>query len=149
MKLTLGLILVLFGLNVFGSTTLKTTLVPEQNDNSVYGYEMAIDLKMNGKHMGSPTLSAMDGGTVTITEETKNGTYFLEATPTESTSTNNERSVHMKFVVGTIDAKGKKTILSTPQINTLENLKAEVGVGHNPNKPDLLTLSVIAKRKKM
>ncbi len=52
----------------------------------------------------------------------------------------------MKFVNGTISATGEKTIVATPQIISLENLKAEIMIGDQPGKEDL-SLAVVATRK--
>ena len=52
----------------------------------------------------------------------------------------------MKFVIGTIDNDGKKTITSRPEIFARENKKAQITI-HEKDGKEVLTLSVIAKRK--
>jgi type II secretory pathway component GspD/PulD (secretin) len=111
------------------------------------GYEMKMDLSINGKLVSSPRVIALAGEKASVTqrlEKSKNGT-FIEVVATEDQG--EFKGILMKFVVGTIDRDGKKTILATPSIIATENEKAEVSVSDNGKQE--YALSVIASRKSL
>lgn len=109
------------------------------------GYDLKIDLSLNGKNVISPRLLVKAGATVSIAEETRGDKTFVEVSPSEKLQ-NGQHAILMKFVVGKILADGSKKILSSPQIIALENSKAEIKVG-KPGSGDELSLSVVAIRK--
>lgn len=108
-------------------------------------YELKMELSMNGKHVSSPRLITEEGKQASITQESDGKKMFIDVIATEK-ETDNKQAILMKFVIGTISATGKKTIVSTPQIISLENLKAEITIGDQPGKEDL-SLAVVATRK--
>ena len=85
-------------------------------------YDMQLRVSINGK-VTAPRIIAREGQTTTAYETDENGNKtFVEATASEYT----DKMVMMNFKVGTVDANGKKTILSTPKMATMENESAAV-----------------------
>lgn len=109
------------------------------------GYDLKMDLSMNGKHVSSPRLIAREGEVASITQNLNGEKIFIEVVATEKPTANN-RAILMSFVVGKISATGEKTIVSTPKIIALENDKAEVTVNNDQGK-ESIALSVTAARK--
>lgn len=107
------------------------------------GYDLQIELSLNGKHISSPRLTLQEGKTSTITQDTDGKTTFIEVTAKER-DLKNKKAIDMQFVIGTINANGKKTITNSPNIITLENQKAEMTVGENT--AESLSLGVTASR---
>jgi hypothetical protein len=126
-------------------TTLICILVGSSAFASTNGYDLKMELSMNGKHVSSPRVITKEGETASITQDSNGEKIFMDVIATEK-PTDNKQAILMKFVVGTISATGEKKIVSTPQIIALENQKAEIKVGNQPGKEDL-ALSVIATRK--
>lgn len=126
----LGIALLMFGPLAFASTN---------------GYDLKMDLSMNGKHISSPRVIVKAGETATITQKTDTEESFIEVVATEG-EVQNHKGIVMKFTVGTISKNGQRTIVSKPQILAMENEKAEIIVGEDGGK-EQLSLSVVAKRK--
>ena len=112
-----------------------------------HSYGLNIDLSLDGKLVSSPKMNVKEGQTASITQDSNGKKTFIQVVALEQ-PTNGKAAILMKFVVGTISSTGEKTILSTPQILTLENEKAEVSVGSRKESSDL-KLSVIATRKSL
>lgn len=127
----LGIALLLIGSSAFGSTK---------------GYDLKMELSLNGKHISSPRIIVKEGETATVTQKTDSEESFIEVVAIEGT-VQNHNSIMMKFVVGTISKNGERTIVSKPQILARENEPAQITVSEKENGPVQLSLSVIAKRK--
>lgn len=112
---------------------------------STNGYDLKMEVSMNGKHVSSPRVITKEGETASITQDSNGNKMFVEVVATEK-PTDNKKAIHMNFVVGTISPTGEKKIEATPQIITMENEKATISVGNKKGKSDF-SLTVIAKRK--
>lgn len=117
--------------------------------NSVFAstneYDLKMDLSINGKHVSSPRVIAKEGETTSMTQDSNGEKIFMDVIATEQVI-NNKQSILMKFVIGRFSETGERTILSTPQIITIDNKRAQITVGDKQEKEDL-ALSVIATRK--
>jgi len=113
---------------------------------STNSYDLKMALSLNGSPVSSPRLIVKEGETATYTEKTKAGENFIEVTATEGT-VQNHRGIMMKFVVGTIDINGKKSVISEPQVLAKDNEPAQITIGKKGDSPPQISLSVIAKRK--
>ena len=106
-----------------------------------------MDLSVNGKHISSPTIVITEGDPSTVTQETKEGKFFITAStmapPKDLSPKNpqNKKVISLQFVVGKITADEKETILSRPQIIALEGQKASITV---EDKKETMSLSVTA-----
>ncbi len=109
------------------------------------GYDLKMDLTMNGKHMSSPRVLVKAGEKATIAQEGKNGGSFIEVVATEGEVQGNA-GIMMSFTVGTIDKKGARTIVSRPKILAVENSEARITVGENENSVEQISLTVTPKR---
>lgn len=110
------------------------------------GYDLKMDLSMNGKLISSPRMIVKAGEMATINQKTESEESFVEVVATEGEVQNN-KGILMKFTVGYIGKNGERTVVAHPQILALENEKAQITVGEK--KGTELSLSVIAKRKSM
>ncbi len=118
-------------------------LISSYSFASTQTYDLKIDLSINGKHIASPRMIVKDGVTSSMTQDSDGKRTFIDVIATEQKS-----AILMKFVVGTISKIGEKQILSTPQILTVANEKAEVTVG-NQKESSEMNLSVIARKKEL
>lgn len=111
------------------------------------GYDLNLELSINGKHISSSRIVALAGEKASITQRMENSKdgNFIEVVATEG-EIQGKKGILMNFVVGTIDRDGKKTILARPSILSTENQKAEMTVSEENNK-DSVSLSVVAQRK--
>jgi type II secretory pathway component GspD/PulD (secretin) len=116
---------------------------------SIYGaakaYDLNMELSLDGKKTASPRMIVEAGKSGTITQEANNKKSFIEVVANEGQMQNNE-GILMKFVIGTIDNNGKKTITSRPEIFARENEKAQITI-HEQDGKETLSLSVTAQRK--
>lgn len=111
------------------------------------GYDLKMDLAINGKHISSPRVITKAGETASITQESNGQKIFVDVVATEQ-SKDNKQAILMNFAVGTISATGEKNVLFTPEVATLENEKAEIDLGDR-QEPEKVSLSVIAVRKSL
>ena len=112
------------------------------------GYELKVDLSIDGKLISSPRIITIAGEKASISqriEKSKNGTFIEVIAKDVPDSVPN--AIRMDFVVGTIDHDGKKTVLATPSIITLENEKAMIETTEDNGKS--VALSVIPQRKSL
>lgn len=109
------------------------------------GYDLKMELSINGKHISSPRVITKDGVVATITQKTNTEESFIEVIASEGEVQGN-KGIMMKFVIGVIGKDGERIIVSQPQILARENVKAEIKEGQNGDK-ETLSLSVVAKRK--
>jgi len=125
-----------------------TTSAPTQAttiDHTNQGYDIKMDLTIDGKKVSSPQLSVKRGETASVTQETSQGKTVLEVTADEG-EMDNHKGILMKFSISSLTADGTRTVLASPQILAVENERAEVTVG-NPEEKGRVSLSVSAKRK--
>ena len=111
------------------------------------GYDLKLNLSLNGKHVSSPRVITKAGETATVTQNTAPEKTFIEVIANEG-EIQGHKGILIKFVVGTIDKNGKKTILSTPEVLTSENKLARISVGKDSTHPKL-SMSVLALRKSL
>ncbi len=105
------------------------------------GYDLNIELSMNGKHISSPHVIAKEGETASVIQQIDGEKIFMDVITTERPT---DKGISMKFVVGKISATGEKEIISTPQVIALENEKAQISVR---SKKERVSLTVVASRK--
>lgn len=109
------------------------------------GYDLKIDLSLNGKRMSSPRVLVKAGEKAIVSESGKNGGTFIEVMATEGEVQGNS-GIMMSMTVGTIDKKGARTILSRPKILAVENSESKITVGELENGTEQISLSVTPKR---
>lgn len=110
---------------------------------SNHGYDLKMDLSMNGKHVSSPRMIVKAGEMGTIQQKSNNEETFIEVVATEG-QVQNRKGILMNFTVGYIGQNGARKIVSQPQILSKENETAVVTVGGKDQTE--LTLSVVARR---
>lgn len=130
MKL-LGLILVMISCSAFAATN---------------GYDLKMDLSINGKHVSSPRVIVKAGEMATVNQKKDTQESFIEVIATEGKVQNN-KGIMMNFTVGYIGKNGERIIVSKPQILAKENEPALITVGEKDGTE--LSLSVIAQRKSL
>ena len=113
---------------------------------STNGYDLKMDLSVNGKQISSPRVMVKAGETATINQKTETEESFIEVVATEG-SIQNHKGILMKFTVGVIAQNGERVIKSQPQVLAKENEKTQVTIGENNG--DEISLSVVAKRKSL
>lgn len=113
---------------------------------STNGYDLKMDLSLNGKHVSSPRLIVKAGETASISQKTDTEESFIEVVATEG-SIQNHQGILMNFIVGVIDQNGQRVIKAKPQILANENEAAQITVGENNG--DEISLSVVATRKSL
>jgi type II secretory pathway component GspD/PulD (secretin) len=110
------------------------------------GYDLKINLSMNGRHVSSPRLTVKPGEVALITQKSGEDESFLEVVATEEAGSGTKKGILMSFAVGYIRKNGERTIVSRPRIMAVENEKAMIMVGGNEGE-ESISLSVIAKRR--
>ncbi len=108
------------------------------------GYDLKMDLSLNGKHVSSPRVIVKAGETATVTQKTDTEESFIEVVATEGSIQNHE-GILMNFVVGVIGKNGERTIKAKPQVLAKENEPALITVGEKNGEE--VSLSVVANRK--
>jgi hypothetical protein len=111
---------------------------------STNGYDLKMDLSLNGKHVSSPRLIVRAGETAYISQKTDTEETFIEVVADEG-SIQNHQGILMNFTVGIIDQNGQRVIKATPQILSKENEASQIRVGKSSS--DEISLSVVATRK--
>lgn len=106
-------------------------------------YDLKLDYMVNGKRVASPAMVVKEGVTSTVFSETATGKSFIEVTPTKDMEDN---KLKMKFIVGTIDEMGERTVLARPEMMIEENRMGKISTGENEGTEDM-TLSAFAKEK--
>ena len=108
------------------------------------GYDLKMDLSLNGKHISSPRVIVKAGETATVTQKTDTEENFIEVVATEG-SIQKHKGILMNFVVGVIGKNGERTIKAKPQVLAKENEPAQITVGEKNGEE--VSLSVVANRK--
>ena len=107
-------------------------------------YKIDLNLNLNGKLLSSPSMHVVSGEKAQIETKSESGNgSFIEVTPEEIDG--ELKKVHLKFVVGVI-AKGKRRVLSTPEMIVSEGKEGTITVGDDDG-PEHLTLTVLANRQ--
>lgn len=109
------------------------------------GYELNMELSMNGKKAFSPKITVMQGEPGIVTHDTSTKKTFIEVVAKEG-QIQSHKGILMNFVVGYIEQDGTRTILSKPEILAKEDQKAQISVGDKDGKENI-SLSVVAKRR--
>lgn len=110
------------------------------------GYDLKMDLSMNGKYVFSPSITVKAGEMKSIRQKTDTQESFIEVVATEGQVKNN-KGIMMNFTVGYIGKNGERKVISKPQILAKENEPALITVGEKDGTE--LSLSVVAKRKSL
>lgn len=109
------------------------------------GYEMMMDLSLDGNPSTSAHVTAQEGKVALVTQKTDSGETFLEIIATEGKSQDHSK-ILMKFIVGTIAKNGKRTILARPQVIVRDGEPARISQNDEKTGEEYLSLSIIAKR---
>jgi hypothetical protein len=109
------------------------------------GYEIKLNVSVHGKYLASPAIITKAGETATTTITNGAEKTFIQVTPTERMM-GQKPGVLMKFVVGTIDAKGYRKIIASPHMTILEDHPGQMVEG-DTNGQEVLKMSVTAKSK--
>ncbi len=107
------------------------------------GYDLTIDLTMNGKHVASPRVIVKDSEVATVSTTWNSQGRFLEVVATEFKGTG-APGILIKFTLGSVDKTGARTVLSRPQILTTEGPVSKIEVGNTG--AEQVSLTVQAKR---
>ncbi len=115
---------------------------------STAGYDLKMDLSLNGKNVSSPRVVVKAGEMASITQTSEKGeaSSFIEVVVSEG-EIKNHKGILIKFKVGSISKTGERTVLSEPQILAKENEPAKVTVSNKEGGIEQISLSVVAKRK--
>lgn len=108
------------------------------------GYDLRMDLTIDGKFKSSPSVLLKEGETATIFRKIDVDENFIEVVATEGKSKN---GILMKFVVGKIGEDGERIILARPEILAKENQPASITLGGNEGGSEKMSLSVIATKE--
>lgn len=111
------------------------------------GYDLKMELSMNGKKVSSPRIVVREGETGSITQETAYEKTFIEVVAKEGSIQNNE-GILMNFVVKYVGQGGKRTIVLKPQVLAKENKPAQITMGEEDGK-ETISLSILAQRKSL
>ncbi|WP_413290623.1 hypothetical protein [Bdellovibrio sp. HCB337] len=125
------------------SSTLSVATTKEMKS----AFELQMELSIDGKKVASPSLIALEGEKASISQRNENSKdgSFIEVVTTQEKSETNSNMITLSFVVGTIDRDGKRTILASPRVITIENEKATVSIDQEDQ--DEVSLSVVARRR--
>lgn len=124
----------------------QATATPDAPKVDNQGYDLKMELVIDGKKIASPQVSVKRGETATVTQDTAEGKTVLEVTANEG-QVDNHKGILMKFSISSMSADGTRTVIATPQVLTaVENEKAEINVG-SPEEKGRVSLTVSAKRK--
>lgn len=107
---------------------------------AIPGYDIKVDYTLNGKPVTGTHLRVKEGETATMITKKGSQESFMEVTPVKS-----DKGVHMKFVLGTIDENGERSVISTPEVITGSNGKAQII--QDDKDGDKMSLSVLAKEQ--
>ena len=120
-------------------------LTSAQSFASLNTYNLAMDLTMAGKHVGTSTTTVREGEMAGITHTKDSAVTFIDVVASEG-ETRGHQAILMKFVVGKIE-NGVKTIVSKPQVWVKENSPAKISYRKPGTDTDDFSLSVTAQRK--
>lgn len=110
------------------------------------GYDIKLELALNGKIISSPRLLVRDGEKAVINQKKDSEESFIEVVAKEGAS-QDHKGIMMHFKVGRISKGGHRTIISNPQVLVSENKLATFMISDKENGSEQLSLSVLAQRK--
>jgi len=108
-------------------------------------YKLDLQLSMNGKLVSSPKMIVNEGQKAEISEvnkKTGNGTFLEVAT--QRLDANPDKQAILQIVIGKI-TKGKREIVSSPQIVALEN--EEASMEENTGNRQVYKISAVVTRE--
>jgi Flp pilus assembly secretin CpaC len=109
------------------------------------GYALKMDLSLNGAHLSPPRMTVIAGKTGTFIQKTGSTETFIDVIATEG-AVQDHKGILLKFVVGTIEKNGNRTVLYTPELLATENKTATFTTA-GKNRANSLSLSVTPQRK--
>ena len=112
---------------------------------STPGYDLKLELSLDGKVVASPRIVVQEGKVGTLTQESGDNKIFFEIVASEGEIQGN-RGILLKLKIGLINNDGSRTIISQPQILAKPGEEAHITVGQDDKEE--MTLKVIATRKK-
>lgn len=130
---------------------LSLLMISTQAFSATAGYDLKMDLSLNGKHFSSPRLHVQEGVVGSIETTSKDKTGYLQSNYIEVKATeilvSNKKRIKMNFTVGIFDKMGQKVVTSKSNIIARENENVKITLSENEDSTKHLVLSVVAKRK--
>lgn len=128
-------------------------MISTQAFSATPGYDLKMDLSLDGKLVSSPRLIVPEGvvGSIESTPKDKTAifkTNYIEVKATEILVSDKKR-IKMNFTVGVIDKVGQKTVTSKSHVIARENEKVKITLSENEDNSKHMVLSVVAKRKSL
>lgn len=109
------------------------------------GFDIKMDIVVDGKTLSSPRIQVLEGVQTTVTERVKQEKTFFNLVATQDKEMKGKQTVLMKFEIGKFDEKGQKIVVGQPQIIAFENEPASISVG--TEEKEAYSISVIAQKK--
>lgn len=123
-------------------------LISSQAFATTNGYDLKMDLSLNGKKISSPRLYVKEGEVASIEQKNNTDSSYIEVKATESIVDKKKR-IKMNFTVGIVDKFGQKVITSKSNVIAKENETVKVVLSENEDNSKHLSLSIVAKRKSL
>ena len=82
-------------------------------------YNLNLQVSQNGKVLAAPLLSVLEGEHASVEEKGEHGGTFLEVVAKQEAK--DPKNVLVELTVGSIDEKGKRTVIGRPKLIALEN----------------------------
>lgn len=128
-------------------------MISTQAFSATTGYDLKMDLSLNGKHFSSPRLYIQEGvvGSIEASAKDKSGyldTNYIDVKATE-VLVDKKKRIKMNFTVGIFDKTGLKTVTSKSNVIVRENENVKVTLSENEDSTKHLVLSIVAKRKSL
>jgi hypothetical protein len=105
---------------------------------AIPGYDIKMDLSLNGKKASSGKVQVKEGESAVILSPAASGETFIEVSNVQDTGA----GMKMNFVVGSIEEDGSRKVLSRPEVLVEEGQTATV-------ESSDVSLQVSAKRKSL
>ena len=112
------------------------------------GYEIKIDLALNGKRISQPTILVKEGELATVDQKNSKDSSYIEVKAAEIMVADKKR-IKINFTVGIVDKFGQKAVTSKHNVIVRENETTKITLDENEDNSKHLSLAVIIKRKKI
>ncbi len=122
---------------------------PPNTSTRPQGYQLKVDWSVIGMPKTSAKILVKEGETASTKYKADDQEYFMDVVTAENRDTKTgkkDKAIFMKFTVGTINAKGERTVVSTPQVIAIENEKAEITVGEKGKEAAFIAVIVSRQR---
>ena len=106
------------------------------------GYELKMDLSLDGKHVSSPIVRTKAGETATVTQSLGDSQTFMDIIATEG-EIQGHSGILLDVVIGNIEPNGSRKVLSRPKLLVKENEEASI---EQRSETNAMQLKVVAHR---